>query len=72
MAAVTRREFIRKTASDGVAVGFLAAGVAEVRAIPLGLPIGSQTYPHRAMIKEGSFAAMLKTLKDKLFSMEKA
>jgi sugar phosphate isomerase/epimerase len=30
------------------------------RAAPLGLPIGSQTYPHRAMIKAGDFAGLLK------------
>ena len=41
----------------------LAAGT-RLRAKPLGLPIGSQTYPHRAMIKEGNFAGLLKTLKD--------
>ena len=31
---------------------------------PLGLPIGSQTYPHRALIKDGNFAGLLKTLAD--------
>jgi sugar phosphate isomerase/epimerase len=31
---------------------------------PLGLPIGSQTYPHRQMIRDGDFAGLLKTLKD--------
>jgi hypothetical protein len=50
-AALTRREFIRQTAADTVALGALMAGVAELRANPLGLPIGSQTYPHRALIK---------------------
>ena len=34
-----------------------------VRANPLGLPIGSQTYPHRAMIRDGNFAGLLDTLK---------
>ena len=33
-------------------------------ASPLGLPIGSQTYPHRQLIKDGDFAGLLKTLKD--------
>ena len=33
-------------------------------AAPLGLPIGSQTYPHRAMIKDGNFPGLLKTLGD--------
>jgi sugar phosphate isomerase/epimerase len=39
-----------------------AAGVAELRANPLGLPIGSQTYPHRQMIKDGNFAGLAKAL----------
>jgi sugar phosphate isomerase/epimerase len=41
-----------------------AAGSGRLRAAPLGLPIGSQTYPHRALIKEGNFAGLLKTLSD--------
>ena len=64
MAALTRREFLRETASGSVVAGAVAAGIMELRANPLGLPIGSQTYPHRAMIKEGSLATLLKTLKD--------
>src|SRR5918992_954827 len=64
MAAISRREFIKKTTTDTVVAGFLVAGATELRANPLGLPIGSQTYPHRAMIKEGNFAGLLKTLKD--------
>jgi len=34
-----------------------------LKASPLGLPIGSQTYPHRQMIKDGNFAGLLDTLK---------
>jgi len=64
MPAVSRREFLKKTATDAAVAGFLAAGVAELRANPLGLPIGAQTYPHRAMIKEGNFSGLLKTLAD--------
>ena len=64
MAALSRRAFLKKTATDAAVAGFLAAGVAELRANPLGLPIGSQTYPHRAMIKEGNFPGLLKTLAD--------
>lgn len=65
MAALSRREFLRKTASDTVVVaGFFAAGVAELRANPLGLPIGSQAYPHRQMIKDGNFAGLAKALAD--------
>jgi sugar phosphate isomerase/epimerase len=45
--------------------GVLAASVAaRLKASPLGLPIGSQTYPHRQMIKDGDFAGLLKTLKE--------
>ena len=64
MAACSRREFLKKTATDAAVAGFLAASGAELRANPLGLPIGSQTYPHRAMIKDGNFAGLLKMLAD--------
>ena len=65
MAAMTRREFFKKTATDAAVAGFLSAGgVATLKANPLGMPIGSQTYPHRALIKDGNFAGLLKQLKD--------
>ena len=34
-----------------------------LEAAPLGLPIGSQTYPHRQMIRDGDFGGLLATLK---------
>jgi len=37
-------------------------GVRETRANPLGLPIGSQTYPHRQRIKVGDFAGLCKDM----------
>jgi len=55
MTMISRRELLTV---------FLAAGVAPLRANPLGLPIGSQTWPHRQMIKDGNFAGLLKTLAD--------
>jgi sugar phosphate isomerase/epimerase len=76
MADLSRREFLRKTATDtavalrlasarsGLAGVLAGAGVARLRANPLGLPIGSQTYPHRQLIKEGNFAGLAKTLAD--------
>src|SRR6059036_2156246 len=64
MANLSRREFLRKTGMDAAVVGCLAARVARLHANPLGLPIGSQTYPHRQMIKEGNFAGLAKTLAD--------
>jgi sugar phosphate isomerase/epimerase len=57
MGTISRRKFF-----GAAAAGVLAARVAELRASPLGLPIGSQTYPHRAMIKEGNFPGLLKIL----------
>ena len=55
MSELSRREFV---------VGVLAASLAtRLKASPLGLPIGSQTYPHRQMIRDGDFAGLLKILK---------
>src|SRR5262249_18502771 len=54
------------TAATGAAlIGCAAvAGESMLEASPLGLPVGSQTYPHRQMIRDGDFAGLLKTLKD--------
>ena len=65
MASLSRREFIHTSAAGIVVAGGLAtAGVTALRANPHGLPIGSQTWPHRAMIREGNFPSLLTTLKD--------
>jgi sugar phosphate isomerase/epimerase len=64
MAAISRREFLKTTSTDMAVAGLLAAGGARLMAAPLGMPIGSQTYPHRAMIKDANFAGLLKTLAD--------
>jgi sugar phosphate isomerase/epimerase len=50
---------MKRAAVSGVA-GFLAANAAEVRANPLGLPIGSQVYPLRSMLKD--FPAFVKMM----------
>jgi sugar phosphate isomerase/epimerase len=63
MHALTRRDFLRNAAAHTLMAG-LAGRAATLCANPLGLPIGSQTWPHRAMIKDGNFAGLLKTLKD--------
>jgi sugar phosphate isomerase/epimerase len=61
---LSRREFFEKMGADAAAAGLVAAGAGSARltASPLGLPIGSQTYPHRALIKEHGFAGLAKTL----------
>src|SRR6266540_2918630 len=63
MAAISRREFLKKVATDTAVAGFMVTGVVQLRANPLGLPIGSQTYPHRAMLK-ADFPGLMKQLAD--------
>ena len=60
---ISRREFFKRAGVNAAAATLVAAG-ARLGANPLGLPIGSQTYPHRAMIKEGNFAGLLKILRE--------
>ena len=62
MDALSRREFFRKAGADAAVAGVLAGTAMRLHANPLGLPIGSQTWPHRAMIKDGNFAGLLKVL----------
>jgi len=50
MSTVSRREFVKRAATQAAVAGFLSAGGLELRANPLGLPIGCQTWPVRAMI----------------------
>ena len=63
MLILTRRDFFRKTGAGAVAMGVLAAQVAQLKANPLGLPIGSQTFPHRVRIQCGDLAGLLKDMK---------
>ena len=51
---------MEKTLISSSAVGFLAAGVSNLSATPLGLPIGSQVWPTRSMIKD--FPAYVKMM----------
>src|SRR4030095_1714101 len=60
---MTRRAFLGKTAAGATAAGLMLNSPARAWASPLGMPIGSQTYPHRAMIAEGKFVDLLKQLK---------
>ena len=59
---LTRRQFIKQAGADVAVAGFLAANAMTVNANPLGLPIGSQTWPHRQMIKDGNLAGLAATL----------
>jgi sugar phosphate isomerase/epimerase len=49
-ASISRREFLKGAATCTAAAGFLSVGALELRANPLGMPIGCQTWPVREMI----------------------
>jgi len=60
MTDMSRRQFIERVAIGSGAAGLLVASVAEVAANPLGLPIGSQVWPMRSMLKDfPGFAKMI-------------
>lgn len=61
---LSRRTFLQATASTSALAAAWAAGIRPLAAAPLGLPIGSQTYPHRAMIKAGDFVGLAKVFAD--------
>jgi sugar phosphate isomerase/epimerase len=60
---MSRREFVKKTAKHAAAVSLLSAGGLGLRANPLGLPIGCQTWPVRDMIAK-DFPGTIKQLAD--------
>lgn len=64
MSAVTRRELLRRSAKSVAAAGLLSSVQRDLSAVPIGIPIGSQAYPHRQRIKDGDFAALCKDMKD--------
>ena len=61
MPEVSRREFLKSAATTAAAAGFLSAGARELRANPLGMPIGCQTWPVREMIAK-DFPGTIKQL----------
>jgi sugar phosphate isomerase/epimerase len=60
MHTTSRREFMKRAAACSGVAGFLAANALKLRANPLGLPIGTQVYPLRSMLKD--FPAFAKTM----------
>ncbi len=61
MSAISRREFFKNAATNAVVAGLVCTGARELRANPLGLPIGCQTWPVRAMIAK-DFPGTIKQL----------
>jgi sugar phosphate isomerase/epimerase len=61
MSEMSRREFVKSAATHAAAAGFISAGGLELRANPLGMPIGCQTWPVREMIAK-DFPGTIKQL----------
>src|SRR6266700_6100498 len=60
MNPISRREFMEKVTICSGAAGLLVATAPNLAANPLGLPIGSQVWPLRSMLKD--FPAFVKLL----------
>lgn len=63
MRTISRREFLKDAATGAAALGVLSASAPQLHANPLGLPIGCQTWPVRAMIAT-DFPGTIRTLAD--------
>jgi len=61
MPKISRRDFFQSTAA-GSAAAILSTAGGRLQANPLGIPIGSQTYPHRQRIKDGDLAGLCKDM----------
>ncbi len=61
MSAISRRQFFKNAATNAAVAGFLTAGARVLRANPLGMPIGCQTWPVRTMIAQ-DFPGTIKQL----------
>lgn len=59
---ITRRTFIEKAGMGTAIAGFVGARQMGLGADPLGIPIGSQTYPERQMVADGKFVELLKNM----------
>src|SRR5205823_11183589 len=62
MNLISRREIIEKAAFSSGIAAILTMNALESKANPLGLPIGSQTWPTRSMLKD--FPAYVKMMAD--------
>ena len=63
MDEISRRKFLERVAATSAAAAFLPIAAREMQMNPLGLPIGSQTWPHRQRIKDGDFAGLCRDMK---------
>jgi len=58
---ISRRSFLKKAATNTAVAGLLSTGALKLRANPLGMPIGCQTWPVRNMIAK-DFPGTIKLL----------
>src|ERR1700682_6295193 len=68
MSEMSRRDFLKNTATQAAVAAIASASALELRANPLGLPIGCQTWPVREMIAK-DFPGTIKQLADAGFQM---
>src|SRR2546427_6708088 len=61
MSGISRRQFVKSAATQAAAAGLLFSCAVELRANPLGIPIGCQTWPVRDMIAK-DFPGTIKQL----------
>ncbi|HXW92994.1 MAG TPA: sugar phosphate isomerase/epimerase, partial [Terriglobales bacterium] len=61
MFPISRRQFCKIAATQAAGVGFFSVSALKLRANPLGMPIGCQTWPVRKMIAD-DFAGAIKQL----------
>src|SRR5216683_155348 len=66
--SMSRRDFFKNAATQAAAIGFISAGGMELRANPLDMPIGCQTWPVRDMIAK-DFPGTIKQLAAAGFQM---
>src|SRR2546429_8176467 len=62
MDLISRRQFIERTTVRSAVAGLLIPNVVEASGNPLGLPVGSQVWPTRSMLKD--FPAYVKMMAD--------
>src|SRR5205809_7523382 len=63
MSEISRREFLKNAATSAAVAGLLSGDAPELRAAPLGMPIGCQTWPVRTLIAK-DFPGTIKLLAD--------
>ncbi len=63
MPNISRRDFCKVATTQAAAIGLLSTGILDLRANPLGMPIGCQTWPVRKSIAQ-DFPGTIKQLAD--------